>query len=585
MREDVRRKYAFTLSPPEDDGDGYIPGLYHKSDYEFPAASKEIESALDKFEAAVRSAQQNNNLRRRARPNLSPTQWRLVQFLRKHNLFIVIASDKNLGPCILDRIVYIERGCSEHLGNARNYRIISENAAINLQRGLLYKVEEFLLRFYKRPNKDPKCTTIPISTAEFIFLHRARQKNPKKLARFRMIMKVHKDPWKMRPIVCCAGTLMNDWSRWLDYQLQKLKHFVPTYLKDGEQLLNEVRELDLPPNAILFTADATAMYNNIDTDHALEVIGRWLDELEPDLPDDFPLEAVKYAMYYIMKYNVFGWGTLHLLQLVGTAMGTSSAVMWATMYYGYHEVHSLLPRYNSQLFYFKRYIDDIFGVWLMDGRDNWVQFCRDVNDFGILRWEIDEPSKSVNFLDLTLTIRGRRVETRTYQKKMNLYLYLPPSSAHPRSCIDGTIFGCVRRYFLQNTHRSDYVRFVVLLYRRLLARGWDRDYIKPVILRACSKMESIARSQPAKSREDKVDDLLFVHLQFHPEDISRRRLRHLYDATCGPVLESTIGARRIVVAYSRPPNIGEYVTQAELHEAPWATSHTVMGEFKQGLAP
>ena len=156
MREDVRRKYAFTLSPPEDDGDGYIPGLYHKSDYEFPAASKEIEASLDEFEAAVRSAQHNRKLGQRVRPNLSPTQWRLVQFLRKHNLYIVIASDKNLGPCILDRIAYIKRGCSEHLGNEQNYRIISENAAIHLLRGLLYKVEDFLLCYYMRPNKDPK---------------------------------------------------------------------------------------------------------------------------------------------------------------------------------------------------------------------------------------------------------------------------------------------------------------------------------------------------------------------------------------------------------------------------------------------
>ena len=61
-----------------------------------------------------------------------------------------------------------------------------------------------------RPNKDSKCTTVPISEAEFIFLHRARKRNSDKLAKFRMIMKVHKDPWKMRPIVCCAGTLMND---------------------------------------------------------------------------------------------------------------------------------------------------------------------------------------------------------------------------------------------------------------------------------------------------------------------------------------------------------------------------------------
>ena len=54
-------------------------------------------------------------------------------------------------------------------------------------------------------------------------------------------MKVHKNPWKMRPIVCCGGTFMNDWSKWLDFWLQKLKHFVPTFLKDGQTLLDDLK--------------------------------------------------------------------------------------------------------------------------------------------------------------------------------------------------------------------------------------------------------------------------------------------------------------------------------------------------------
>ncbi len=89
------------------------------------------------------------------------------------------------------------------------------------------------------------------------------------------------------------------------------------------------------------------MYNNVDTNHALKVLYWWLDKLEPDLPSNFPLNAVKYAMYYIMKNNIFKWVTVYLLQLIGTAMGTSAAVMWETLYFGYHEVHCLIPRYNK----------------------------------------------------------------------------------------------------------------------------------------------------------------------------------------------------------------------------------------------
>ncbi len=98
-------------------------------------------------------------------------------------------------------------------------------------------------------------------------------------------------------------------------------------------MLDDIKNLILPPNAILFNSAANSMYNNIDTDHALKVLYWWLDKLKPDLPSDFSLDAMKYAIYYIMKNNIFEWGTVYLLQLIGAAMGTSAAVMWATIFF------------------------------------------------------------------------------------------------------------------------------------------------------------------------------------------------------------------------------------------------------------
>lgn len=79
-----------------------------------------------------------------------------------------------------------------------------------------------------------------ITIAEEDFLSEACNKYHGKIARFRMSLKAHKhkQPWKMRPIVCCAGTLMNCMSRWLDHHLQKLKPFIPTYIKDSNHLLD-----------------------------------------------------------------------------------------------------------------------------------------------------------------------------------------------------------------------------------------------------------------------------------------------------------------------------------------------------------
>ena len=171
---------------------------------------------------------------------------------------------------------------------------------------------------------------------------------------------------------------------------------------------------------------------------------------------------------------------------------------------------------------------------------------------------------------------------------MNLYLYLPFASAHPQGCIKGTVYGLTRRYYLQNSHRSDYVRIVSLLYRRLCARGWEPTFIKSLILDASKRIETASTSPPKQSTagdSNRIADDIYIHLQYHPDDISRRQLRTIYDEHLAHHFENTLKVKRAIVAYSRPKNIGDYVTQAKLHQAAGITASTTMGECEQGLHP
>jgi len=192
-----------------------------------------------------------------------------------------------------------------------NYRELTEQQTDTLMRGLKYHFSAWLGNYYHqqcraRQNDEEFVGPVGISDAEGNFLIRAEKKYEyNKLACFRMTMKVHKKPWKMRPIVCCAGTFMNDWSKWLNYQLQKCKPVVSSYLHDDQQALDEISGLQLPPNAKLGTADANSMYNYIDTDHACTIIEGWLWDMAALLGNDFPVEAIIEAMNIIMRNNVF----------------------------------------------------------------------------------------------------------------------------------------------------------------------------------------------------------------------------------------------------------------------------------------
>lgn len=394
-----------------------------------------------------------------------------------------------------------------------------------------------------------------------------------------MSLKAHKTPWKMRPIVCCVGTFMNCLSCWLDYHLQKLKHLIPTYIKDSKELLSRLKQLGiLPPNAKLFTADANSMYTNIDTEHAIEVITKWLKNLQDNnkLPPNFPLGAVLEAMELVMRNNVFEWGDLYLLQLCGTAMGTSSACMWATIYFAVHEMGTLIPTYNQQLLLFLRFIDGMIGVWL--GTDEeYEQFQNDTNNFGILTWEFEELSQSADFLDLTITITNSRITTKTYQKSINLYQYIPPYSAHPPNMIKGIVYSLLRTYYDQNSDINDYYDMAIKLYQRHVARGWEKAKFKQYILDANLRIQNEPTPSPTITHTNqpttlqsttKLRDTIYLHWEYHPNDIPRRRIRAIYNSCCEEILRKSIDIEQMTIAYSRPPNIKDLLTKAKLHQAP-----------------
>ena len=575
FKNDIRRIYHFKYHPPADDDPHdtkYIPELYISAEWVAPVCpDKEVEKALSLFESTL--IEERGRFYKNNPSNLLPSQFKLINKYKSDDNIIVLEADKNMGGSTLLRDTYIHHGITEHLGDTNVYRPLTKREATIHQNVLRNKVVSFTRKW--------RALRV-LTKAETIYLQRAVENNPTQFARFRMSLKVHKTPWKLRPIVCSAGTFINNLSCWLDYQLQKLKHLIPTYIKDSGQLLDKLDELDvLESGSKLFTADANSMYTNINTDHAIQVNTVWLGELNDNglLPDKFPTAAVIEAMGLVMRNNVFVFGDLYFLQLTGTAMGTSSACMWATIYFAIHEMNTLIPRYSHCLSTFNRFIDDMFGIWT--GTDEeFEQFKADTNNYGILTWEFEEPTTSVDFLDLTISIdHRRRITTKTYQKPLNLYQYIPPMSAHPPNMIKGIIYSLMKNYYRQNTLESDYYNMAVKLFERHAARGWDRTLIKSLILDADRRIKSTPPSTtpptptpptlniPGQQQPREKVDTLYLHWQYHPNDISRKQLRSIYDRTCKKDIERVLDITKLVIAYSKPPNIKEALTKAKLHQA------------------
>lgn len=258
--------------------------------------------------------------------------------------------------------------------------------------------------------------------------------------------------------------------------------------------------MTLPPNARLFTSDADSMYTNIPTAPALQIISEYLVIHEREF--SYNAVALISALELVMTNNIFQFGDLVYKQLTGTAMGTPPAPPWATIFFGILEI-SLLRHFQqhlSCLFFYKRFIDDVIGIWLChpDPEEDsrlWTAFKTKMNSFHNMRWITSKRDNTVDFMDLTIGISNGKIHTTLFEKKLNLYLYIPPHSAHPPGVLAGLIIGQILRFHQLCTNNDDVVLKTKQLFLHLLARGYSCGELLPLFSKGLLNAEKFL-SQP-----------------------------------------------------------------------------------------
>ena len=252
---------------------------------------------------------------------------------------------------------------------------------------------------------------------ERAFLRKKLKSNQSPYARFYLTLKAHKlkpgqtvDQLKSQPIVSCPGSLLHGLGVWVDRKLQEVAQRTISYFKNTLELKQQLLDLNLPTNARLFTADAVSMYTNIPTHTALNLIGKYLNQYQQKHNIEYPKDAVRAGLRLIMTMNIFTFRDLTLKQLNGTAFCTPPAPPYTTIYYSIHE-EKFLPHHAERVIFYKRFIDDVIGIWYPNKNhegdaQEWNEFKDKMNAFPGLTWEFSEQAKSIDFMDMTISINN-----------------------------------------------------------------------------------------------------------------------------------------------------------------------------------
>ena len=150
------------------------------------------------------------------------------------------------------------------------------------------------------------------------------------------------------------------------------------------------------------------------------------------------------------------------------------------------------------------------------------------------------------------------------------------------------VFGLLQTYFLQNTFLKDFYNMVRLLFNRLLARGHVLTDLKELFSEAIDKIEAIndpmstyLRHLDETSSKSNPESRIFFHIPYHPRDISRKRIRNIYQDTCesDPTCAGSFKSMpndetgdhmtidKMTVAYHRPKNLRDLLSPSALVES------------------
>ena len=289
----------------------------------------------------------------RPTPNLTQAEKRALKQLKSDISVILKPADKG-GKLVLQHRDHYQLEALRQLNDREFYKPLS--APIYLQTAALIKRTVNSMRHQGFINKRQQHFLSPPS-------------NPRP-RHFYTLPKIHKptDKWTVpgvippgRPIVSGCNSESANVEHFIDYHLQPIATSIPSFIRDSLHFKSLLSDLDIRDSDVLFSLDVESLYTNIPIQQGIASVKQALSEhasTAKNRPDKFILTLLELTLLR----NDFQFNNETYLQTKGTAMGKKHAPAFANIFMHYWEQQALSSTNYTPLFW-KRYIDDIFGIW------------------------------------------------------------------------------------------------------------------------------------------------------------------------------------------------------------------------------
>ena len=137
---------------------------------------------------------------------------------------------------------------------------------------------------------------------------------------------------------------------------------------------------------------------------------------------------------------------------------------------------------------------------------------------GVVKFKHEFSTKSVEFLDLIISIENSKIETNLYIKPSNKQLYLDFFSNHPDHCKKGVIYGQALRVIERCSNKKDADIHLENLKSKLIKRNYPEELINSNFRKARKKSREnlIYQTRKERSGSDRKVRLIFTYNRGNP---------------------------------------------------------------------
>ncbi len=401
-----------------------------------------------------------------------------IRSLKTMDDLIIKPADKNLGTCIMKTSTY-NNLCNKILEDNTTYQQLTTEEVNN--RLPFEKLKEILsthqVLFEQKHRRNlwenngiPLNPTKKHSKLATSLLQMENNSDWKPFASFYILPKMHKSTISGRPIVNCINTSTYHTSKYLHNLFHPIVLQLPTITLSSTDTLIKLSYIkSLPSSAVILCADIKNLYPSIKTKDGINRISKVLRRFNsPDLKLTLAL------LEFVLSNNYLSFHNKTYLQKDGTAMGTPLAPSYANLVLFDLEID--LVNHSNPIIY-QRYIDDLFIIFKdKDSAENFLTKFQTL-DPNIQLDAITIDKRGI-FLDMEIEIVQDQIHTKTYQKPINKYLYLPPTSNHQEKTFTNIIQNELRRYYILSSSLKDYYHMRSQFFIRLQNRGYSTHFLK-----------------------------------------------------------------------------------------------------------